>query len=155
MVQRNHSYLNPSKYMNKKSIHKNPGLWTYFRAIASTMIILIGMQSVAPLAMAAPISSQSLMAESSRGQDLATIQLALENKVVEQRLQALGFTTGEIQERLAMASDAEIHQLAVKSETMQAGGAAGFVVAVLVVILLVMIIMRIAAVEAASDNMLA
>lgn len=129
--------------MNTLSIKKHRHFSAYLSPLATIMIFFLAMQSFAPRVSAGPISSLNMMAESTREADLATIQLALENKMVQQRLEDLGFTPEEIHERLAEATDAEIHQLAAESEVMMAGGGAGLVVTVLVVILLVLVILRI------------
>ena len=62
-------------------------------------------------------------------------------------MEELGFTPAEIQQRLAQATDAELHQLATESEAMMAGGVAGLIISVLVIILLVVLIMRVSAIE--------
>jgi hypothetical protein len=99
-----------------------------------------------------PIQSEPVSMADARGGDLATIQQALELKVVQHRLQALGFTPTEIDVRLALASDAELHQLATHSENVLAGGAVGLLVSVLVVILLVLLILRIASNDSWSTS---
>ena len=115
---------------------------SWIRTIATTMALVIGLCSATPIALAGPISSVEIATDSTRTTDLASIQQALESKVVQQRLSELGFTQGEIESRLAQASDAELHQLAVQSETLMAGGDGGIIVTILVIVILVILIMR-------------
>lgn len=119
----------------------------WIRSTATLLALAFGLHALAPSALAGPISSREILAESTRAADLTTIQQALEHKVVKQRLGELGFTADEIQVRLAQASDAELHQLATESEKLMAGGVAGLLISLLVIILLVLLIMRISAVE--------
>ncbi len=113
------------------------------RTIAMTLAVVVGMHGLTPATYGSAIPSEPVSMEAARAADLATIQQMLEMKVVQHRLEVLGFTPAEIEVRLSLASDAELHQLATQSEDVLAGGAAGLVVTVLVVILLVIIIMRI------------
>ena len=119
----------------------------WLRLVTTCLVLAVGLQSFAPSGLAGPISSPALSAVPTREADLASIQVALEHKVVQQRLQELGFTSTEIQQRLAQATDAELHQLATESEAMMAGGVAGLIISVLVIIILVVLIMRITAVD--------
>ena len=125
-----------------KSLHPAGKMPSWIRTLATTMALVIGFYSAAPLALAGPISSVEIVTDSTRTADLATVQLALEQKVVQQRLSELGFSQGEIEMRLAQASDAELHQLAVQSETLMAGGDGGIIITVLVIVILVILIMR-------------
>lgn len=117
--------------------------WT--RTLATTLVLALSLHAMVPSGLAGPISSTGIVAASGRTTDLATIQSALEHKVVQQRLQDLGFTPAEIQQRLSQASNADLHQLAVESEKVMAGG--DIIVTVLLVVLLVLLILRITAVE--------
>ncbi len=122
------------------------------RYIAILLAVVVGMHGLTPHAYGNPIQSEPVSMEDARGADLATIQQALELKVVQHRLEALGFTPNEIDVRLALASDAELHQLATQSENVLAGGAVGLLVSVLVVILLVLLILRIASNDSGSTS---
>lgn len=125
-----------------KSLHTVGKFPTWIRALATTMALVIGLCSAAPLALAGPVSSVDIVSDSTRTADLASVQQALESKVVQQRLSELGFTQTEIESRLAQASDAELHQLAVQSETLMAGGDGGIIITILVIVILVILIMR-------------
>ncbi len=127
------------------------------RCITTVLALVIGMHGLVPSSYATPIASEPVSMEDARAADLATIQQMLELKVVQHRLVELGFTPDEIASRLAMASNADLHQLATQSEDVLAGGAAGLVVTVLLVVLLVLLILRIASNEtgATPDIMIA
>ncbi len=121
-----------------------------FRSICSlfsvrlfSLVAVAAMLLSAPTASANPLPSTAVVSESVRTSDLASIQQALEHKQVQQRLGELGFTTSEINQRLANANDAELHQLAIQSQTILAGGDGGVIVTVLLIVLLVMVILRI------------
>ena len=115
------------------------------RYITIVLALLIGMHGLTPALYGSQIMSEPVALEDVRAADLATIQQMLEMKVVQHRLEELGFTQDEIAARLAMASDADLHQLATQAEDVLAGGALGLVVTILVIILLVMLVLRIAA----------
>lgn len=117
------------------------------RTIAIVLALVVGMHGLAPSSYGNPIMSEPVSMADARAADLATIQKSLELKVVQHRLDVLGFSQDEIAVRMAMASDADLHQLATQSEDVLAGGDAGLLVTVLVVILLVLVIMRIASNE--------
>ncbi len=127
------------------SSHRNSSrIPAWLRTITIVLALAIGMHGLAPSSYGSLIPSEPVSMEAARTADLATIQQMLELKVVQHRLEALGFTQDEIALRLALASDADLHQLATQSEDLLAGGAAGLLVTVLVVILLVLLILRIA-----------
>ena len=121
------------------------------RHITIVLALVVGMHGLTSSAYGHPIMSEPVAMEDGRAADLATIQQMLEMKVVQHRLEALGFTPDEIATRLAMASDADLHQLATQAEDVLAGGATGLVVTVLVVILLVLLILRIASNDTAGN----
>lgn len=78
-----------------------------------------------------------------RAQDMATVKKALENKLVTERLSALGYSAEEIDARLAQLSDAEMHQLASEIDTLTVGGdGLGVVIALLIIIILVIVILK-------------
>ncbi len=79
---------------------------------------------------------------SERSADIASIQAALENKVVTQRLADYGLTPEEVDAKLGSLSDEQLHQLAGLSGDV-GGGIVGAVIAVLLVILLVVVILHV------------
>jgi len=100
---------------------------------------------IAPRLDAAFVPSQGMVVTSSdRESDLQAVQGALENKLVQQRLKDLGYTSGEIKERLAQLTDQQLHSIAQKLDDLRVGqdSALGIVIAVLVIILLIILIIN-------------
>lgn len=131
------SSLNPSLPMSL-NLRFSPSL----RPLAAILLLVSALFALVPTASAGVISSQAILSETSRETDLATIRQSLEHKQVKQRLNELGFTDREVQQRLAHATDAELHQLATESQALMAGGDGGIIVTVLVIVILVILIMR-------------
>jgi len=76
-------------------------------------------------------------------QDLAAIQIALENKLVQEKLLAYGLTADEVKAKLSSLSPSQIHVLAQASNDVLAGGdGIGLVIGVLIIIILVIIILK-------------
>jgi len=124
---------------------------TWLRRTAMTLAIVMGLHGFAPLSFGGLIASQTISTEDLRAADMATVQKMLEQKVVQHRLGELGFTPGEIQTRMDLASNAELHQLAMQSDTLTAGGDAG-VVTVLLIVLLVILILRYVSNDAGAES---
>jgi hypothetical protein len=103
--------------------------------------------SLVPRVEAAFIPSGESQNELMRDQDMQIIKKALENKVITQRLQDLGFSDGfsdqEIQDRMDQLSDQEVHNLATQIDSVSQGGIFGVVIAVLVIVILVLVILKI------------
>ena len=106
------------------------------------LIFVLSLISLVPRVEAAFIPSSDSRSGLMRNQDIQTIQKALENKIVKQRLQDLGFSEEEIQERLNQLSDEEVHSLAMQIDSLSQGGILGLVIAVLIIVVLVLVIMK-------------
>jgi hypothetical protein len=93
-------------------------------------------------AMLAPATTSATASDSTRADDLQNIQRVLENKLVQQRLEDLGFSSEEINTRLMGLSDAQVHQMASQIDALMPGGDAGLgiVIALLVIAILVVIL---------------
>ncbi|MGD8371593.1 MAG: PA2779 family protein [Syntrophobacterales bacterium] len=114
----------------------------FARRICIMLIILMSLLSMVPRVEAGFIPSAESQTELMRDQDMEIIQRALENKVVNQRLEDLGFSNQEIQERMDQLSDQEVHNLAMQIDSLTQGGIFGVVIAVLVIVLLIVVILR-------------
>ncbi len=91
----------------------------------------------APDQNAAPTTAAS----ADRAADLARIQIALESKIVRQKLMDYGLSPEETLARIDKLSDVQIHQLATHTDSIQAGGdGVGLVVGLLVVAILVVVL---------------
>lgn len=79
-----------------------------------------------------------------RTADLEKIQKVLETKMIKERLEKLGFTQEEINNRLSQLSDQQIHQLALQIDDLKVGksDALGIIIALLVITILVIIILQ-------------
>ncbi|MGB7032302.1 MAG: PA2779 family protein [Syntrophobacteria bacterium] len=106
------------------------------------LIFVLSLISLVPRVEAAFIPSSDSRNGLMRNQDIQTIQKALESKIVKQRLQDLGFSEEEIQERLNQLSDEEVHSLAMQIDSLSQGGILGVVIAVLIIVVLVLVIMK-------------
>lgn len=118
----------------------------HFRALgaylALAMFIIGSMPGdiLAGMALSVPLGENG---ELSREADLSEIRKTLEARVVSDRLETLGYSAVEIDRRLAMLDDAELHDVALKIDELQKGGdAIGVVIGLLVVALLVVIILK-------------
>ncbi len=118
------------------------GLVTYL----SIWILVLGFAQNS-MAMLIPSALPEVQAQSSAQRDieLRKIQGLMESKLVSQRLSDLGFTTQEIQQRLAQLPDEQFHQLAQHLDSLQTGGdgALGIIIALLVIAILVVILLQI------------
>ncbi len=77
-------------------------------------------------AMHIPVSlEQEKTTVTNRDADIAKIQKALETKIIQQKLIDLGLTPEEVVARLNNLSTEQIHELASRTDALQAGGDAG------------------------------
>lgn len=106
--------------------------------VAYLFIALIPSNAEAFLAQSR-MSSGEIVAE--RSAYIASIQAALENKVVAQRLADYGLTPEQVDAKLGTLSDEQLHQLASLSGDV-GGGIVGAIIAVLLVVLLVVLILH-------------
>ena len=99
---------------------------------------------IAPRLEAAFTPSEAVApALSARTLDVEKITTVLEQKLVRQRLQDLGFSADEISTRLSELTDAQIHYFATRLDDLKVGGdGLGFVIAILVIIALVILILQ-------------
>lgn len=108
--------------------------------LATTMAMTLPPQGWAMLA-PAQVTSGVHDTNATRAADLKTIQVALESKMVRQRLTELKLTPEQIDSRLSKLSDAQIHQTATQIRAVNPGGDAGLgiLVTLLVVGILVLL----------------
>jgi len=112
------------------------------RGIAMMLVVVIGLVSLVPRLEASFVPTDQSASSVSRQEDMATIQKALEQKLVKERLKDLGYTEDEIKARLDRLSDAEVHSLASQLDSlMPAGSTAAVIVVILLVAILVVLIL--------------
>jgi hypothetical protein len=76
-------------------------------------------------------------------QDVEKIRLALENKLVQEKLRAYGLSADEVRTKLAEMTPSQIHLLAQASDDVLAGGdGLGAVIGVLIIVILVIVIFK-------------
>jgi len=120
------------------------------RATLSLVVLQILVTAVLPLdnsmAMVAPADevTTSDSVSGARSADMKTLQSVLENKVVRQRLQDLGFTSEQINSRVNQLSDAQLHQVASQINTLFPGGDDGVIWTIVGVLLIVVLIVILA-----------
>lgn len=116
---------------------------TVLRNTALILIMFMTTLSFVPRAEASMVPTALSMLSESRAQDLTTVQKVLENKAVQARLSALGYTDEEISAKLSLVSDEELSRLASQLNALEAGGdGLGIVVTLLVIVLLVVLILK-------------
>ena len=116
-----------------------------FRRLISCYLVaaMLVIGVAAPLQAAFSPSEALMLSPAARSSDIAKVQAALENKLVKQRLQDLGFSADEITARLAQLSDQQIHSIAQRLDDLRVGGdGMGFVIGILVIIALVLVIIH-------------
>jgi len=112
------------------------------RSIAVMLVVVMGVVGLVPRIEASFVPSDQSSAPISQQKDMATIQKALEQKLVKERLKDLGYTEDEIKARLDRLSDAEVHSLASQLDSlMPAGSTAAVIVVILLVAILVVLIL--------------
>ena len=119
--------------------------WRALRYVTVLMLVSFSILSFAPRVDAAHISNYDMLSGQVKDKDAdtSTIQRALENKMVVERLEALGYTKEEISDRLAMLTPEERHDLATRIDSLHSGqGVWGIVIGVLVVVLIVLLILH-------------
>jgi hypothetical protein len=108
------------------------------------LVVTMFLMGIAPRVHASFSPSETLVVSHEvRVGDLEKIRTVLENKLVVQRFQDLGFTVDQIASRLSEMSDEQIHSFAQKLDDVKVGGdGIGVVIAVLVIIVLVLVILQ-------------
>ena len=111
------------------------------RWIATMLVVVMGLVTLVPRVEASFVPSDQSdrsSSPSSRQEDMATIQKALEQKLVQERLRDLGYTEDEIKSRLDQLSDTELHNFAAQLDTLAPAGS-GFEVAVIILLVVVLV----------------
>jgi hypothetical protein len=115
------------------------------RPISWYLVLAMFIIGIAPGVHAAMAPSELVAAQAmDRTQDMQKIRQVIETKMVRDRLEALGFSEGEITSRLDRMDDHEVHQLAQRLDQIKAGGdGLGIIIALLVIAILVVILLQI------------
>jgi len=115
----------------------------WFRSLAMGMATLMLVIGLVPRVEAGFVPTEQSRSFQTRDSDLGTVQKALENKIVTERLADFGYSPDEVKAKLSLLSDDEVHSLASNIQDLQTGGDAfGIIIAILVVVLLVVLILK-------------
>jgi len=115
------------------------------KSIVWCLVMAMFILGIAPRLEAGFVPSQAINTASlDRVSDLKAIQSTLENRLVQQRLQDLGYSSDEISRKLSLLSDQQLHGVAQKLDDLRVGqdSGLGIVIAILVIIILVIIIIN-------------
>ena len=109
------------------------------------LIIAMFAIGIAPRVEAAFSPSEALaLSPIARAGDMEKIRLTLENKLVSQRLEDLGYSAQEITTRLSDLSDNQIHSLAQRLDSMKVGqDGAAVLIFFLVLIIAILVILQV------------
>jgi len=87
------------------------------------LVIAMSILSVVPHAEGSFVPSEAInIGDAQRAADIEKIQNVLEEKLVSQKLEDLGFSAKEVKERLSRLSNQQIHNYAQKLDELRAGG---------------------------------
>jgi hypothetical protein len=123
--------LPPACYAKRLLIDLAVSLITIFFVASTSEAMFV---SAAPPTQSAPLSD--------RAADLAKIQKTLESKVLQQRLMDYGLSPENALAKINGLSDGQIHLLAAKIDSLQAGGMrnSDFIIILLLIILILILI---------------
>ncbi len=116
----------------------------FLKPIAWYLVFAMLLISVVPKVEAGFVPSELTgLSGIDRTKDMDKIQQILETKMIQQRLEKLGFTQDEISSRLSHLSDQQIHQLALQLDELRVGSdGLGVVIALLVIAILVVLLLN-------------
>lgn len=109
--------------------------------IAAVLTVTVSFMSFIPRAeagMVTPVSPNESAASMTAEQDMRTIRATLENKLVQERLEQLGYSNEQVEARLKTLSEAELHALATNlDQVTPAGDGLGILIAIVVIALII------------------
>jgi hypothetical protein len=117
----------------------------FTKYIAWYLVAAIFIIGIAPRVDAGLAPSEIIaIAQGERTADLDKIRQALEVKAVSERLDQLGFSREDIQNRIVQLNDRQIHQIALQLDDLKVGqsDALGLVIGVLVIAILVIVLLK-------------
>ncbi|WP_029896748.1 PA2779 family protein [Desulfohalovibrio reitneri] len=124
----------------------------WFRSLAAGMAVVMCLVSFVPRVEAGFVPSDRSLSAEVRTDDLATVQKSLENKMVRERLADLGYSPEEIEQRLSMLSDQELHSLASQIDAVDSGGILGAIIVVLIIVLVVIVVLKVTDKQVAVED---
>jgi len=114
-------------------------------AIAGWFLLFNSAPAMAGLVSSKPASEE--VSKINREEDIRTIQRALENKIVQEKLKAYGLSKEEIEKKLSEMDDQQIHILAKASEKVLAGGYPSwllveYLLAITILVLILVVVLK-------------
>jgi hypothetical protein len=111
----------------------------FLLTIATTAVLCV----LAPLAGAALVTTDQAISSSLADQERARVQALLERADAREQLRALGIDSATAQERVARLTDAEVHTLAGKINSLPMGGdlSSNDIIIILLVAILVVLVL--------------
>jgi len=117
----------------------------FMKYIAWYLVAAMFIIGIAPRVDAGLAPSEIIaIARGERTADLDKIRQTLEVKAVSERLDQLGFSREDIQNRIVQLNDQQIHQIALQLDDLKVGqsDALGLVIGVLVIAILVVVLLK-------------
>ncbi len=117
----------------------------FMKSIAAYLVFAMFIIGIAPRVDASFAPSGIIpLAQTDRAADLTTLQKALEQKMVKERLANLGLTPDEVQARLGRLSDQQLHNVAKQLDDLKVGGDSGLgiIIGILVIAILVVLLIQ-------------
>jgi hypothetical protein len=117
----------------------------FMKYISWYLVAAMFIISIAPRVEAGFSPSEVIaLAQAERTADLEKIQKVLELKAIGERLNQLGLTQDEIQQRLTQLSDQQVHQLALQLDNIKIGqdSAITIIIALLVIAILIVVLLK-------------
>ncbi len=114
------------------------------KSIAAYLVCAMFIIGIAPRVDASFAPSGVLpQAQTDRSADLATLQKALEQKMVKERLANLGLTADEVQARVGQLNDQQLHNVAKQLDNLKVGGdGVGLIIGLLIIAILVVLLIQ-------------
>jgi hypothetical protein len=117
----------------------------FMKYIAWYLVAAMFIIGIAPRVDAGLAPSEIIaIAQGEKTADLDKIRQTLEVKAVSERLDQLGFSREDIQNRIVQLNDQQIHQIALQLDDLKVGqsDALGLVIGVLVIAILVVVLLK-------------
>jgi hypothetical protein len=109
-------------------------------------VLVFSLMPMESEAMLAPADESIISADgSSRTEDLQTVRKVLEQKIIQQRLQDVGLSQGEINARLDRMSDGQLHAMATQLNSVIPAGQDSTVWTIVGILLIVLLVILLAA----------
>jgi hypothetical protein len=112
------------------------------RKVLYLVLFCFSFLALVPRADAALVTSSGPVLAGQRDQDLAKIKTVLEKKEVTTRLESMGVKQADVEKRLAMLNDQDIHKLATDLDKLNPGGDGwGIALVIILVVVIVLVIL--------------